>query len=658
MDKETILSKLPPYSGTWDLIAPEQTVGDIIAEVLEAHKAFASHYDKIALCFDGDNVSQVCENIYAFEKKYFLYDEQGEENQMTMSPAAMIKLKNVDCKNFAGFCGGVLDGLNRLTERKIKWVYRFASYRPLDSTPHHVFIVVNPGENEIWIDPTPGANYKKPFWQLDKKIKSMPLHRVSAIDVNDQPAGAIGIASLVVTPKQGGDDNINWDGTNKFAGIFDPYLGLSMYRDLGGDRNINDGWLAGEINKLIETGPAPGHSVDSAFVKWIYNNSVRSWNFFYPGGVRPGFTGAGLLPAGYPVPVVTEDDRLALSNNTPVDDYRNSYIHILTAWLQDQINSQSTSPYPLTPQLVKEFSQEFNGPVTGNLFDEPRGQSIFSDIGDALKKFALAGFRNAYLGLVGLNVFGLATQLKNAIYQDDGVTYDQYGYPRIKDGWEKLGGNFEKLQNTVNDGAAKKAILGTARTIGVLPAAIAAWAAAAATVIAAMRPIINDILKNKQSQTGINYFMDPATGLPYPDSGAGGFSASGVFDWIKTHPIESAGIGFLLYYFLKKKSKTQPKVTGIDNSLLLYGGLGLLAYSYFRKRSGDSSSSTAIDKRAWINQFTGNEISKAVAVMADSEISDVYAYLHDYFQAGLKDKIPAALKNRIDVISYKYDIFT
>jgi hypothetical protein len=64
-------------------------------------------------------------------------------------------------------------------------------------------------------------------------------------------------------------------------------------------------------------------------------------------------------------------------------------------------------------------------------------------IGKQIKKFGLAPNRNAFLGLVSLNVLNLA----NRIYGSD--------RNKVKSTWEKLGGDFSKLQKAVNNGLKK-----------------------------------------------------------------------------------------------------------------------------------------------------------------------------------------------------------
>jgi hypothetical protein len=67
------------------------------------------------------------------------------------------------------------------------------------------------------------------------------------------------------------------------------------------------------------------------------------------------------------------------------------------------------------------------------------------------KKIFLSPVRGAFLSLVGLNVRGLATKLSQSAAKDQN---------KVKQFWEKLGGDFNKLMNTVNKGKSKKALFG------------------------------------------------------------------------------------------------------------------------------------------------------------------------------------------------------
>lgn len=186
LNRETLIGHLPEFENKWILLHTDQTVFDIIHEVLKSHKEFSKDYDKIVHYFDGGSIDEICRRIYNFCKKNFKYIEESEDQQTVSSPGAMLSRGHVDCKGYSNFAGGILSALNR-QGANIDWCYRFASYNLLNDLPHHVFIVVNDNGDEIWIDPTPGSNGKQPYWITDKKIKDMPIYKISGISDNILP---------------------------------------------------------------------------------------------------------------------------------------------------------------------------------------------------------------------------------------------------------------------------------------------------------------------------------------------------------------------------------------------------------------------------------------------------------------------------------------
>jgi hypothetical protein len=76
--------------------------------------------------------------------------------------------------------------------------------------------------------------------------------------------------------------------------------------------------------------------------------------------------------------------------------------------------------------------------------------------GGAVKKIALAPVRGAFLGLVALNVRGLATKINALVSKGD---------KDIKDFWLKLGGKYDKLVDAVNKGKGKKALFGKGKGV-------------------------------------------------------------------------------------------------------------------------------------------------------------------------------------------------
>ena len=183
MDKNILLGKLTAFSNQRRLLVNEQQVKDIVTAMLEAHKTYASEYDKISENFYAGGAVQTAKKLFQFLKKNIRYTVDSEASQKIMSPSAIISIGRNDCKNYALFIVGVLDSLKRKGFFNNKVFYRFASYKLLDEIPHHTFAVVidNQG-NEIYVDPVLSTfNERKTYFHKIDKSPKMSLYSVSGI---------------------------------------------------------------------------------------------------------------------------------------------------------------------------------------------------------------------------------------------------------------------------------------------------------------------------------------------------------------------------------------------------------------------------------------------------------------------------------------------
>lgn len=242
---DTLIGKLPRYRDEWIVVNERQTVKDIIVEVLEAHDEFRTYYDKIALYFDGESIDEICDKLYRFCKKNIRYKEESEDDQTTSIPTGILLRGYGDCKHYSSFTGGILDALNR-RGRKIKWAYRFASYKILSKTPHHVFIVVNNNGRELWIDPTPGSSSMQPVWIIDKKVTMAIRRNIAGMGDVYAPASELSDYDLLrqiglinesgeIIPEleSGSDENLS----DKFIQDLQMLLHYGVIDDAG---NVND----------------------------------------------------------------------------------------------------------------------------------------------------------------------------------------------------------------------------------------------------------------------------------------------------------------------------------------------------------------------------------------------------------------------------------
>jgi len=702
VSKSQLLEALPHYKDEWVLINPEQSVQDIVHEVLQAHDEFAQYYDSIATYFDNDSIKKIAADLYTFCKKNLKYNEEPESFQSTSVPQGLLYRGECDCKGYSNFIGGILDGLNRMG-RNIKWNYRFASYDLLNKAPHHVFIVAN-DENgqEIWIDPTPGAQQLQPVWKADKKISAMTRQTTNTIG-----SAAIGIDSLVVTPVVNNRKLIDHDGTGHYDGALmtqgnDPFISLSQYRDYGGNRIINEWSVADQINALLRQ-YGKTHTTDGNFVKWVYDNNLRHWNFFYPWGVPIGWTAKNILPDNYPKLIITDDGRLNFDRWAELDDYRNAEIHLMNAWAQSIINQFLKTPFPLKPADLKGFSQgNDGGEDTRNLFLEHRGDSIFSEIGhwindafnwvkDGFLEITGAIPRKFFLTAIDLNIFHWAENLYNRIQAGE--------WDKISTMWEDLGGDRNRLWEIIHKGYTKPAIENDQQqveaTIGE-PVSVAAIITAATPIIVAMLQFLNKDGKLdpylQTLQVGLETaFPDqdweflngtlysngqPVTFTPQTSDVPGSPnyvppSGGGIEAWIKNNPLAAAAIvGVGTAYFTRKPGQQKLNYA--------WGAIGAGAVYLFAKSKSSTTqtqypttttasltSAQKLDQLInWANRNTTDSvesIQRAIDIFRDltaTELNAVYDYVFNYLLKGKTVAEGSTLYYQMVAISEKYEIFT
>jgi hypothetical protein len=181
--KAQLIGKLTPYGKNKSVIVHDQGTGDIIKAMLSAHKIYAKDYDKISAIFWQGSLKTTLAYLWKFCKSNLKYSIESDNNQRIMSPAAILSLGKNDCKNYALFINGILDSLKRSGKFKNKVLYRFASYKILDETPHHVFsVIIDDNGNEIFIDPVLNSfNEKKTYYH--KIDYSMPLYSISGTQI-------------------------------------------------------------------------------------------------------------------------------------------------------------------------------------------------------------------------------------------------------------------------------------------------------------------------------------------------------------------------------------------------------------------------------------------------------------------------------------------
>lgn len=224
-----LISQLPPPKWNEKIISDEQSVHDIVSEVLTAHQVFSKDYDLICDNFAGGNAPQ---KVFDFCRANLDYVVEGEDDQTTRSPAVLLSMGHCDCKGYAGFVAGVLDGLNRSGQGAYDWRYRFAKY----GKENHVFVVLkNPDGSDTWIDPVLSdldQRFPAPDSWVDKG-RPMTLVRMSG-QLPPRPNPAFSVArhitsggGLVAGPLSG-YGCCGCEGVGQIVSTFDPPADLQL----------------------------------------------------------------------------------------------------------------------------------------------------------------------------------------------------------------------------------------------------------------------------------------------------------------------------------------------------------------------------------------------------------------------------------------------
>jgi hypothetical protein len=152
------------------ILVDDQDVTDIMHAIEDKHRQCAAHYDAIYSMFDAEGSWwEVAERLFNFCKQYLAYRVESVKWQYVSTPTTLLQKGHCDCKGYALFIAGIIDAMKRAGEQ-VDWCYRFASYNLLDTTPGHVFVVINPSSDPIWVDPVLGrlnARLPRPWHKQD-----------------------------------------------------------------------------------------------------------------------------------------------------------------------------------------------------------------------------------------------------------------------------------------------------------------------------------------------------------------------------------------------------------------------------------------------------------------------------------------------------------
>jgi hypothetical protein len=356
----------------------------------EKHVDCRGYYDRMADLFYGGSLYNICERLWKFCRKEFRYDIETVDNQYVSTPMTMLKRGHNDCKGYSLFIGGVLDAMKRQGE-DIKWVYRFASYRLFNSQPGHVFVVVNPKTDNIWIDPVLDQfdEHYPYIYHRDVKISGLsgifgvqPAQVAGICCGSSRSVGAVYPAASSYYFTQGGqvfahDQSVRSNGlTADQMGL--PYAMLLMNKGNPG----YDGRHPGSAQAWWNNPPVTFWLNGQPFPLPLANQSPGSSTQLMPLGIEVRYAPSFLdfnIPPGFMRPVVAQgagggyQNKLRMSPDLyPIDTQLSSLdslpLIVLEGAVGPLINAYSSYPY------ANAFSSTNN--IDGKMFNHRNADDL------------------------------------------------------------------------------------------------------------------------------------------------------------------------------------------------------------------------------------------------------------------------------------------
>jgi hypothetical protein len=273
----------------------------------------------LAKSFKGSSEKETCSKIFNFLKNDITYKVDGD-NQKIKLPSAFLREKSGDCKSYSLFTGAILANL------KIPFNFTYASYKPTDKTPEHIYVTTKKG---CIIDAVYGKfnAEKKPCYKYQK---SMNISYISGIKKNhsekyekrEERYHNIGNIFSQTNPSLSG-----------FQGL--GRTGIDWGNAVG--RSFSAGEIAEYYSKNISLAPAR-----AIITNFISNNGGGIANFLYSMWLR--------------------DTPYALPNETK---FQNEYAAGKKI-IAEKYGKAASMPFPLTTAELSIFNPLFKkNPFTG-----------------------------------------------------------------------------------------------------------------------------------------------------------------------------------------------------------------------------------------------------------------------------------------------------
>lgn len=272
-------------------VVDDQTVNDIIARMLIKHRKCQPDYDKIYKEFEGGSLKDICYRLWRDCRATFNYKIEDGKAQYVSAPLTMLQDKNVDCKNYALFIAGVLDAMKR-HGRSLTWQFRYACYE-LFGGIGHVFVVVNPSTDNIWVDPViPIFNYHLFYWYCrNKRIRQVGGLSARIGNAEGDLLAALkeysdGVASAVQVSRSTNTLNTITQGILNSVGPSVPGIAQALALVNSGQVLLNDAFGPGSLAaRLLNDIKSPTPFILINVIKDVFNgrtyNTDQYWGAVY-----------------------------------------------------------------------------------------------------------------------------------------------------------------------------------------------------------------------------------------------------------------------------------------------------------------------------------------------------------------------------------------
>ncbi len=172
----------PDYRTT--LNYADATNADIIDTVERNFPKAVEQTREFAKRFKGGSAKETAYNIWKFEKDHITYSKDPHDRQLIRLPSRFIHDGDGDCKSYALTAAALLHN-NGLPVR-----FRYASYKPLNPIPSHVYVVTKDEQGrDIIVD----GVYK--YFDGEKKPSHIIDHPMNVYTLSDDVSGNRSVAN-------------------------------------------------------------------------------------------------------------------------------------------------------------------------------------------------------------------------------------------------------------------------------------------------------------------------------------------------------------------------------------------------------------------------------------------------------------------------------